>query len=290
METDRLRQFKTVVDAGGILKASELLGITGGGLSKSIKTLELELGYGLFLQKGRGLELTEEGQELYKRLDQFLEALESLTDFKASPLEEIEKPFRFATFEVFSTYFLANFIKTEIPYQACEILEAIPGRMEQLTAQGRAHIALTYEPIPTPGVEFLKASTISMGLYGKSSFAKYAAEDLPFIIPIQNIEGTPSGVKGLDGWPDHLFQRKIKYRVEMMETALQLASQGLGVVFIPDFVADFFNSQVKSNSQLTCLKPPGGFKKVKRPVFIIKKSNSEEDALIKKLAKYLRSL
>ena len=63
METIRLRHFKAIVDTGGLMKASEVLGITGGGLSKSIKSLEEELGFKLFQQQGRGLELTEIGQE-----------------------------------------------------------------------------------------------------------------------------------------------------------------------------------------------------------------------------------
>ena len=68
METNRLIHFKTVVDAGGLMKASELLGITGGGLSKSIKALEEELGFKLFSQNGRNLELTELGTIFYQKL------------------------------------------------------------------------------------------------------------------------------------------------------------------------------------------------------------------------------
>lgn len=290
METDRLRHFKTIVDAGGLLKASELLSITGGGLSKSIKTLEHELNQKLFIQKGRGLELTEFGHELYQKLPQALEVLESLKGAKAH-LKTFKKPIRIASFEVFTTYFLGNFLAVNELDHNFEIREAIPGKMEKLISEGHCDIGLTYEPIPYQGVEFLKASKITMGIYTTSNakFRSLALQEIPFVVPINPIEGTPSGVKGLDGWPEHEISRKATYRVDMMQTALQLASNGRAACFIPTFVATQFNAQVQKKYQLKEIKSKE-LKSITRDVYIIIRQNELEGSFSKKLARALRAL
>src|SRR5688572_19330505 len=103
MEIQRLKQFRTIVDAGGLLKASEILGISGGGLSKSIKSLESELGYVLFEQKGRGLELTERGKRLYEQLPELLRQLDQIL-FSETKLTATSDLLRIVSFEVFTTY------------------------------------------------------------------------------------------------------------------------------------------------------------------------------------------
>jgi len=292
METIRLKHFKTIVDAGGLLKASEILGISGGGLSKSIKSLEDELGYRLFKQKGRGLDLTEMGQEFYKRLPNALAALENLIEIKSQAKQE-SLSVSFASFEVFTTYFLAGFVAEFLPEHQVEIREATPGRMEQLVADGTCDLALTYEPIPVKGVEFLKVSKIKMGIFisAKLALTKPKVEGLPFAVPISPLQGAPSGVRGLDGWPEHLFERRVQYRVEMMETAIQLAHRGIAAAFLPDFIADAFNSQgLTPLNQIVEIKLPSRMKPIVRDVFIILKKGAEETALSKKLAKALRKI
>jgi len=291
METDRLIQFKTVVDTGGLMKASELLGISGGGLSKSIKSLEDEMGYKLFNHKGRGLEITEMGIEFYNKIPNLLKALDELKSLKPSK-KHIYKTIKFATFEVFSTYFLADFIAKHIPQEDIHIQEAIPGEMEKLISEGICDIGITYDPIPFKGVEFLKISTIKGGVYAlkDSKFHKQKVHELPFAVPVSPIKSTPSGVKGLDGWPDHLVERRTTFKVEMMQTALELVSQDLAVAFLPDFIIDFYNKHRLTTKKLTQFKLPTSFKNIRRDVYIIQRKGSVESLVIKKLAKALRQI
>ena len=291
METNRLIHFKTVVDAGGLMKASELLGITGGGLSKSIKALEEELGFKLFTQNGRNLELTELGTVFYQKLPEAQKVLDELLNVHKASISASAKKLRFATFEVFSTYFLPNFLLNLEQDLDFEIREAIPGEMEKIISTNYADIGVTYEPIPTKGIDFLKVGKLKMGIFSsnKNLLEKYSLETVPFAVPINPIEGAPSGIKGLDGWPNHKKERNEKFRVEMMETALQLSSKGKCVVFIPTFIADFFNQQAKSSSKLFELKFQGS-PKLTRDVFIIIRKGYEENSTIKKLARDLRHL
>ncbi|MBL7546005.1 MAG: LysR family transcriptional regulator [Bdellovibrionaceae bacterium] len=52
METDRIRHFCTVYETESLTRAAELLGITHGGLHKSLKTLEADLGVKLTIPHG----------------------------------------------------------------------------------------------------------------------------------------------------------------------------------------------------------------------------------------------
>lgn len=291
METVRLMHFKTIVDAGGLMKASELLGITGGGLSKSIKSLEDELGEKLFFQKGRGLKLTEYGHEFYKKIPLVLEALDDLINTKKITQNLKQKAIRFVSFEVFTTYFLANFINQYIPHEKVEIREAIPGEMEKFIFEEKSDIGITYNPIPYRGVEFLKVGHIVMGAFTSkpSKWKDIDSSLIPFVAPMIPIEGSPSGVKGLDGWPEHLFERYIKYNVDMMESAIQLAASGMAVAFLPQFIVNYFNEQVKITQRLQEIKI-ADISQVKRDIYIIIRKNNNESSITKKLAKAIRQI
>lgn len=290
METIRLRQFKVIVDAGGLLKASELLGITGGGLSKSMKALEAELGFALFAQKGRGLELTPSGRRLYSQIPTLLKAVEDILQLK-EPTPAESKPIRLVSFEVFTTYFLGSIAGQTFKDRVVEVREAIPGQMEAAVAAGHSDLGITYLPIPHADVEFLRVGHIQMGIFGLKDFSKETdLSQIPFVVPVAPIQGTPSGVQGLDGWPEHLFPRKIAFRVEMMETALQICRRGLAVAFLPEFVVKLANQQVMDKFKLAELALPTGVSTVSRPVYLIHRKGLKETQELRHLAKALRAL
>lgn len=290
MEINRLKQFKIVVEAGGLLKASEVLGISGGGLSKSLKALEQELGYAVFDQRGRGLELTEMGKYLYDRLPAALQMIDDLVQLKEFK-KTVTPHLRMVSFEVFTTYFLGMVTAQAYQGSTVEIREAIPGQMEQLIADRHSDVGITYLPIPHQGVEFTKIGKIRMAIFGLKKFRKgYSLKDLPFVIPIAPIQGTPSGVRGLDGWPEHLFERRIQFRVEMMETALQLCRHGVAVAFLPEFVVSLANAQATSEMKLEELNQPADFEPIMRDVFLIQRKGAEESKMVREIAKAIRKL
>lgn len=64
LDTDLLRAFLTIVDAGGFTRAGQRLGRTQATVSLQIKRLEEGLGRALFHREGRAVRLTEEGELL----------------------------------------------------------------------------------------------------------------------------------------------------------------------------------------------------------------------------------
>ena len=64
-----LSQFKVVGDTKNITKASEIIGISQPTLTQNLAKLEKYFGITLYIRKKYGIELTEAGEELYKKYD-----------------------------------------------------------------------------------------------------------------------------------------------------------------------------------------------------------------------------
>lgn len=75
MEIRVLRNFVAVVQEEGVTSAADVLHISQPALSRQIKELEEEMGATLFVRgnRGRALELTHEGQLLYRRAREIVE-------------------------------------------------------------------------------------------------------------------------------------------------------------------------------------------------------------------------
>lgn len=287
MDISRVRYFLTFADMGSLVKASEVLHISQPALSKALRVLESETGLKLLEAEGRGLRLTESGK-LFRN-----EARSLLSDWLELPKkihnQEHWKPTRIASFEVFTTYFLGLLHKF-VDFEHLEIHELGPGRMENAVADGKIDLAITYIPVPTAGVDFIEVGKVKMGIFGADKFKSHQFSEFPFVIPIHPAEGIPSKIIGLDGWPDHRFERKIKYRVTMMESALELCREGHAVVYLPVFVALLHNKRMLSDFKLDEFKSPISTKDREQSIFLIRKQGATETSLERQLAKSLRSL
>jgi DNA-binding transcriptional LysR family regulator len=110
---------------------------------------------------------------------------------------------------------------------------------------------------------------------------------LPFAAPATPLQGTPTGAKGLDGWPDDKFPRSIRFHVDMMESALELCRSGLAVIFAPVFIAELHNA---TRQKAYCLEELTIREKVAvhRDVYLVKRTGSEESPEMRVLARALR--
>lgn len=73
MDIRQLNYFKTIVDAGNISKAAEMLYMAQPPLSQMLKRLEAELGATLIYRHTQKWELTEAGRTLYKHANHMLQ-------------------------------------------------------------------------------------------------------------------------------------------------------------------------------------------------------------------------
>lgn len=287
MDIDRVRYFHMFVETGSLVKASELLHISQPALSKALKLLEHEVGIQLIEPDGRGLKLTGAGirfkQETHMLLQQWMQLPEKLALGKST------EPTRIGSFEVFTTYFLSRLTEF-VQLEALELHEYGPGQLETAVADGIVDIGITYVPIPKPNIEFTEVTKIKMGVFGLKKFKALPIDELAFAIPLTPLDGTPSKVIGLDGWPDHKFKRNIKYRVTMMESAMELCRLGLCVAYLPVFVVELHNKNMLPEFKLVEHESPISQKDRMQSVFLVQAKQNQETALFKKMAKALRSL
>jgi LysR family nitrogen assimilation transcriptional regulator len=73
MEIKQLRYFKRVADAGSVSRAAAALSVAQPAVSRQIAALEEALGTPLFFRNGRGVKLTDAGQQLYAHVSEILE-------------------------------------------------------------------------------------------------------------------------------------------------------------------------------------------------------------------------
>ena len=287
METSRLKHFRTVVETQNLRKAADLLGISHSGLSKSLKALEAELGLTLIMPSGRGLVITDDGMRIYQRSESVLHAVDGLTGASEPPSLHI----RIGSFEVFTSFFIADLVREHFKDADVEVHDLMPGRLEEALINDRIDVGITYDPVPRAGVDYTKVTSVRMGAFARrDAFADTPFEGIPFVVPVRPIEGAPSGVRGSDAWPGERFPRRVGYRVDLLNTGLALVRQGLCAVFMPEFVAFQHNKNVDPVLRLRELELPKGMPTVNRDVYIVRRESSPEDTTVKRIARALRSL
>ncbi len=287
MDFQRLKYFQSIAQTGHLRKSAELLRISPPALSKAMKILSEEVGFELFQNDGRRLLITDSGKILLQKIEPILEQMDSL---KESILESEKSPkFRIATFEVFSTYFLSFLNKIGWNDRPLELQEGLPGEIEKFVLRGDVDVAITYMPIPHPDLDFMKITEIEMGVFTqKGSFPDVAQKDLPFVVPAEPLNDTPSRIRGLDGWPEDAYKRKIRYEVTLLESALELCRQGKAAGYFPKFVVEEHNLRMKPEFQLERRRSPYGGRVCTTDVYLVKRKVQKESPEIKQIAKAIR--
>lgn len=292
MNLRRLEYFLTIAQTGSLRQASEILNISSPALSKAMKVLEDELETDLWIADGRRIILTDAGKALFRRAPDLISNLKDLKDSLNSkaPTRELV---RIGTFEVFSTYFLTVLENLSWDNHSLELHELLPGEIEKYVVQGDLDLGITYMPIPDPQLDFLKVASVELGVYiKKGAFKGVAQEDLPFVVPVMPLQGVPTRIRGLDGWPEDAFQRKVVHRVTLMESALELCRQGRVAGYFPVFIVDEQNKRMCAKYQLERQRSPRNPNcKVRNAnVYIVKRKSSSESLVIKQLARVVRQI
>lgn len=286
METDRLRYFCVIAECESLTKAAEILNISHSGLSKSMGVLQQETSLQLLRPVGRGIEITDQGREFYKKAQEILGLISKISEKEDGKAAEIIK---IGLAEIFAVSVAGD--------MACA-LEASLNFYEFDSGLGEAHLlereidfAISFVPFPHPDLEYLKIKKTHMGVYvSHKEMLKIPFHELPFVTPSHSMRENPLSLKSRDGWPSQ-SQRFKFIGVGSLSSALAIVDQGLCAVFIPQFVAKCLNRQRSSHFKL--LPYPVDAKILKqsaRDIFIVKRKDIEESPAMKKVAKIIRQL
>ncbi len=292
MAIDKLRYFAAVVETKNLRKAAELLGINAGSLSKSVSSLETELGFKLLRPEGRGIDITEQGWKIYRSSAHLLHEYRRFQDNIKVNINVQSDRFRFGTFEVFSSYFSAAFFTTELPMHEVFLLELTPGKIEAAILDNLIDFGITYMPDPHSDLSFVEIGQFEMAIWGHLKWIDKPFKDWPFAVPTTSIQIHSIESNSLDMWPQTKQKRWAKYEFELLETALQTSRMGNSVIHCPDFIIKLHNRHLLKEFRLVKLPYPFSLKPMKPvKIFLVHKKGNDAVKLVEgKLAKFLRSL
>lgn len=288
MDTNDLKVFLTYSKTQNLREAAELHKTSHIAVIRAIKRLENEIGTPLTSRSGRGSTLTISGKNMLPLIEKMLLDEQQLVSIASEKKTLLNTSVRIATFEIFSTHLSAK-LNDALEGRDTEWLEKVPGAIESAIAKGQADLGITYQPIPTKGIEHLKVASIRMGLFQADSlpFARHSIAELPFVVPVQEEMVTPTKARGLDGWPDHRIPRLIKHKVTLLETAFAMTAAGQCVGYFPNFVVELYNAD-RTKRKLIEMRHP--VEKTMQDVFLVKRKTESEDSVSKKITKVLRTL
>lgn len=288
MNLTRLEYFLIIAETGNLARASEILHVSSAALSKAMKVLEDDLKVSLWIREGRKLILSDSGKVLLSNAQNLLLEAKNIKEKLLINIKE-RSPIRIGTFEVFSTYFLSFLNKLGWDEQRLELHELLPGEVEKYVSSGDLDLGITYIPVPQPQLDFLKIASIEMGVFIQAgAFSGISQKNLPFVVPVVPFQDMPTRVRGLDGWPPDVYERKVFYRVTLLESALELCRQGRAAGYFPIFIAREHNLRVKKEYRLERCPSPYPGRICRSDVYIIKRKSSEETSIIKQIAKAIR--
>ena len=201
METNRLKQFCTVVETRSLTRAADLLGITHSGLHKSLRVLEDDVGFPLTVGKGRGIEITEQGREFYPTAIEILRTIEKACR-NDSRLDSTE--YRIGSLEIFLKLLpeklltAPTFSERPICFQ-----EMTPGQIEVAVQKRILDVGITYIPVPVEGIEYLRIGKFEMGIYcAQAKKANQPLSEIPFVVPSTPLNSNPLDILNSDGWKE----------------------------------------------------------------------------------------
>ncbi|MCC5857820.1 MAG: LysR family transcriptional regulator [Ectothiorhodospiraceae bacterium] len=144
MEISQIRYFVALVETGSMTKAAQRLYVTQPAVSAAVHRLEDELGVTLVERQGRGVRITIEGTQFYRR------ARNIINEYRAAKAETRPyskgKPIRIGCLSTFPVHGLSSFLSRlgdVTPDHVVEFSEGSPVVLDEWLRRERIDVALT---------------------------------------------------------------------------------------------------------------------------------------------------
>lgn len=112
LNLNRLRHFYNVAETGSFTKAAAKLHIQQPALSKTIKSLEEDLGMKLFDKVGRGVKLTSRGHEVFEHCHKIFKHVRALSEFTKEESVLLNKTLYIVSDDAVSAYILPEVLNS----------------------------------------------------------------------------------------------------------------------------------------------------------------------------------
>jgi DNA-binding transcriptional LysR family regulator len=149
MELSQLRTLIHVAELGSLSKAADRLHIAQPALSRQVRMLEEELGFALFTRHGRGMVLSEQGQDVLKHAMRVLAEIEEIRATAApadAPLTgEVSIGLPPTVADIISVSLADAFGKAH-PKARLRLVSAYTGYLLDWLHRGEVDVAVLYDP------------------------------------------------------------------------------------------------------------------------------------------------
>lgn len=258
MDIRKYQLFVDIAETGNLTRSAERLGYTQSGVSHTLKSLEEDLGFPLFVRKKRGVYLTETGKVLLPAVRAMLQGNERIEQMVAELNSLQTGTVRIGSYASISAMWLPPIIRDfsqDYPGIVIQIQEGNVEAIERMLREGTVEFAfLSYRSqqdfqwIPMHEDELLAILPLDDPLAALPSFPVQRFQERPFIMP----EGAGS---------DYSIQRilsaaggKFPVRLSVMDdyTILSMVKHGLGCSILPRLILEEHHAGVATLS----LDPP----------------------------------
>lgn len=152
----QLEAFRSVMLAGSVVGAAKLLNMTQPGVSRTIGSLELWLGYALFERRGRRLVPTPEAEALYREVDQVYDGIERITQVAKDLRFQRAGALRVATLPALAQWLvplaIARFLATRPNVSV--FVQSLPSRqIAEMVSTRQFDVGVVELPLSRPAIE-----------------------------------------------------------------------------------------------------------------------------------------
>lgn len=225
--------FYQVAKSGSVTAASLIIKIQQPALSIMLKKFEESIGFPAFEKKGRGIQLTQKGRELFLYAEEVFSKVQSLEEFIGKKSNEISGKLTIATNDLVGHYILTPVLTqwmTDYPNVEISILYTTAQEACEKMIKNEIDFGLFFHgPEEMSGVEFEKIKKFSFVCVGtkKQHDVFIGSRELDFSLT----KKFPTYEK--------LKKRFPKIKIQMNSNGLMLhknlAMQGAGAVVLPAF-------------------------------------------------------
>lgn len=253
MDIVQLKTIIHVAELGSLSKAADRLHIAQPALSRQVRQLEEELGVYLFERHGRGMVITEAGQEVLEHAARIMDELESIRSSvsgKQSSFKGIVSIGTTQTVAEIITAPLVHKIRLAHPNLAIHLSSAFSGYLLDWLQRGELDLAITYDPPPLYSLRTTPVMMENLILVGTKESGLHSDTPIDFSNLTQYPLVLPSNRHGLRAIVDSCARKidiKLKSSIEAdsLSVLVNLVRNGFGYTILP--LAPIY-TQVQNNT------------------------------------------
>jgi len=241
MDVKQLKYFVHVAELGSFSKASAFLSIAQPALSRQVRNLEGELGATLLYRNGRGVSVTESGDQLLRHAKAILEQMErarnEVAAVEGEPQGAVILGMPPTVSQVLVTPLIKHF-RSHYPQISLKVVEGFSGHVHEWLVQGRLDVALLYNAPKTRHLiteellieELFLISPPAAAEPGTETVRLAALSDLPLILPSR-----PHGLRLLVDTvaADADVALSVDVELDALSAIKELVEDGAGYTILP---------------------------------------------------------